>query len=70
MCSDDGDGRREEGMRGRGFRFAGQIETLGKVESSASIEATVVVVAKHDEEMIVPERRIPLIFYIVIVPFT
>lgn len=45
---DDDDGRRrvfvgwnddDEGMLGTGFRFAGQIGTLGKVES-ASIRST------------------------------
>lgn len=57
MWSDeDGDGRREEGVRARGFRFAGQIGTLGKVESSASIGAT--------GEMIVPGRTISLIFIV------
>lgn len=42
----------DEGMLGTGFRFAGQIGTLGKVES-ASIRSTAA--AARNEEMIVPE---------------
>lgn len=59
MWSDDDgdDGRREEGVRARGFRFAGQIGTLGKVESSASIGAT--------GEMIVPGRTDDFAYFIV-----
>lgn len=40
-------------MLARGFRFAGQIGTLGKVES-ASIRATDTASAAKNEEMIVP----------------
>lgn len=40
-------------MLARGFRFAGQIGTLGKVES-ASIRATASASAAKNEEMIVP----------------
>lgn len=59
LWSDDGDGRREEGVHERGLRFAGQIETLGKVDSSASsIEATN---AAQTGEMIVPGRTISLV---------
>lgn len=42
----------DEGMLGTGYRFAGQIGTLGKVES-ASIRSTAA--AARNEEMIVPE---------------
>lgn len=53
MWSDDGDGRREEGVRGRGYRFAGQIGTLAGVESSASIVVGATVAARVGK-MIVP----------------
>lgn len=52
MWSDDGDGRREEGVRGRGYQFAGQIGTLAGVESSASIVGATV--AARVGKMIVP----------------
>lgn len=55
MWSDDGDGRREEGVRGRGYRFAGQIGTLAGVESSASIVVGATVAARVGK-MIVPGR--------------
>lgn len=56
-------------MLARGFRFAGQIGTLGKVESaSIRATATAAAAAAKNEEMIVPggvSFVIVIVFYLI-----